>query len=108
MLAQALHRDGQIKNIGGNDMGMYSVEVDKSNPTALGHVLKELEKRIPDFEWEWKMVINAGSIDYGIYINIDTDRKDIEISNQPARGTEGADMLEDIFEEEEEDETEEV
>lgn len=61
---------------------MYSVEVDNSNPTALGYCLKRLEKEVPDF-YDWKISINAGSIDYGVYLNIDIEDKSLEISNQP-------------------------
>lgn len=83
----------------------YSVEVDKDNPTALAHCLRRLEFGIPDFEYDWKLVINAGGIDYGIYLNVDLNRKEIEICNQPNGN--GDDFLDDIlecFEEEEEEE----
>lgn len=73
----------------------FSVEVDKYNPTALTHCLRELEDVIPDYEWDWRIVINAGGIDYGIYLNIDIKEKEIEICNQP-RG-DGDDTLEDVI-----------
>ena len=81
----------------------YSIEIDKYNPTALTHCLRKLENAIPDYEYDWRIVINAGGIDYGIYLNIDIDKKEIEICNQPIYGTNGDDALDDIlklFEEE--------
>ena len=82
----------------------YSIEIDKYNPTALTYCLRKLENAIPDYEYDWRIVINAGGIDYGIYLNIDISEKEIEICNQP-KG-EGDDYLDDVLElfEEEEDE----
>lgn len=83
---------------------IYSIEIDKYNPTALTHCLRELENAIPDYEYDWRIVINAGGIDYGIYLNININEKEIEICNQP-KG-EGDDYLDDVLElfKEEEDE----
>lgn len=81
----------------------YSVEVDRYDPMALVHCLEMLNEGIPDFEYDWTLIINAGGIDYGIYLNIDVSRKEIEICNQ-SRG-DGNDMLDDVlqcFEEEDE------
>lgn len=75
----------------------FSVEVDKYNPTALTHCLRELEDVIPDYEWDWRIVINAGGIDYGIYLNIDIKEKEIEICNQP-RYNDGDNTLDDVLE----------
>ena len=89
----------------------FSVEIDKYNPTALAHSLKKMEDSIPDFEWGWKMTVNAGGIDYGIYLNINTEKKEIEICNQPEYGSDGEDTLEEVFEalgEEDGDDDEEV
>jgi len=61
----------------------FSVEVDKYNPVALAYCLDKLQKEIPDFEYDWRLFINAGGIDYGIYLNIDTEKQEIEICNQP-------------------------
>lgn len=84
----------------------YSIEVDRYNPTALTHCLRELENIIPDYEWDWSIVINAGGIDYGIYLNIDMKEKEIEICNQ-SRGEEiTLNDLDLLFEEDEEDEEE--
>ena len=79
-----------------NTKSVYSIEVDRYNPTALTHCLKKMEDNISDFEYEWRIVINAGGIDYGVYLNIHTFRKEIVISNQPEG--DGEDSLEDLFE----------
>lgn len=73
----------------------FSVEIDAYNPTALTHCLKKLEDAIPDFEYEWRIRINAGGIDYGIYLNIDPEEKEIEICNQPEN--DGDDYLDDVI-----------
>ena len=76
----------------------FSVEVDKYNPVALAYCLKKLEDAIPDFEYDWLCTINAGGIDYGIFLNIDTETKEIEICNQG----DGEDLLDDVIAEVEE------
>ena len=76
---------------------IYSVEVDRYNPMALVRVLNEMERNIPDFEYDWTVSINAGGIDYGTFLNIDVDEKKIEICNCPEYGTDGDDALEDVF-----------
>ncbi len=76
---------------------IYIIEIDKYNPTALTHCLKKLEEVIPDYEYDWRIIINAGGIDYGIYLNINIENKEIEISNQPKYWTEEEDMLEDVL-----------
>lgn len=76
----------------------YSVEVYKYNPTALAWCLRKLENNILDFEYDWHITINAGGIDYGIYLNIDVENKEIEICNQPRYGNEGDDTLDDVIE----------
>lgn len=75
---------------------IFSVEVNKDDPTALTHCLKMLEKAIPDYEYDWRIVINAGGIDYGIYLNIDVEKKEIEICNGPGC-MDGDDMLDDVI-----------
>ena len=74
----------------------YSVEID-NNPTALMHTLKKMEEGIPDFDWDWRLIVNSGGIDYGVYLNVDIDRREIEICNQPRHG-DGEDTLDDILE----------
>ena len=81
----------------------YSVEVDRYNPMALVHCLKKLNDYIPDFEYEWRVSANSGGIDYGLYLNINVERKEIEICNQPF-GSDGDDMIDDVLENFEEDE----
>ena len=73
----------------------FSIEVDKYSATSLVYCLNELQNNISDFD-EWRIVINAGGIDYGIYLNINTDRQKIEISNQP--NGDGSDSLYDVIE----------
>lgn len=90
---------------------IFSVEIDRGNAVALAHTIDKMRKRIPDFEYDWKCVINAGGIDYGIYLNIDVDEKRIEICNQPEYGSDGDDDLEAVFdclEDEEEEEDDEA
>lgn len=61
----------------------WTVEIDNSCATALAHCLTKIEETIPDFAYDWTIKVNAGGIDYGIYLNIDAKEKTIEISNQP-------------------------
>ena len=77
---------------------IYSVEIDHYDASALGHVLRKIEDSIPDFEYDWGMRVNAGGIDYGIYLNINVDKKEIEICNQPEYGSNGDDDLDEILE----------
>lgn len=83
---------------------IYSVEVNRYNPMELVHCIKKLNDCIPDFEYEWRMSANGGGIDYGLYLNIDVERKKIEICNQPEFGSDGDDTLDDVLENFEEDE----
>lgn len=85
---------------------IYSVEIDRYNPMALSRCLKKLGDAIPDFEYEWKLSANGGGIDYGIFLNINVERKEIEICNCPEYGADGDDDLYDViklFKEEDED-----
>lgn len=75
----------------------FSVEIDKYNPMALAYCLKRLSNVIDDFEYDWHLYINAGGIDYGIYMNIDPEKKEIEISNGSTYGGCGDDCLDDVF-----------
>lgn len=47
---------------------------------------------------EWRVLINAGGIDYGIYFNFDLEQKELEISNQPSYGYDDSLLLEEIIE----------
>ena len=82
----------------------YSVEVDMYNPMALAHCFEQLAEKIHDFEYDWTLSANGGGITYGMFLNIDIERKEIEISNQPEFGSEGDDLLEDVIEAFEENE----
>lgn len=75
---------------------IYSVEIDRYDPTALTYCLRRLENVIPDYESEWRLIVNAGGIDYGIYLNIDINEKEIEICNQPEGS--GEDWLDHVIE----------
>lgn len=84
---------------------IYSVEIDRYNPIALADCIMLLSESIPDFD-NWRIAANGGGIDYGVFLNIDVERKEIEICNQPEYGTDGDDSLEDVcdlFDEEWED-----
>ena len=83
---------------------IYAVEIDNSNASSLGYVLRKIEDNIPDFAYDWRITVNAGGIDYGIYLNINVDDKEIEICNQPERGADEDTDLDEILEMFEEDE----
>ena len=75
----------------------FSIEVDRYNPLALSNCLSKLGEVVPDFEYNWRVRVNAGGIDYGVYLNIDIDKEEIEICNQPEYGTDGDDILDDVI-----------
>lgn len=79
-------------------MPIYSIEVDRYNPLALAHCLERLGNGIPDFDCEWRLSINAGGIDYGVYINLNLEDKTIEICNQPEYGTDGNNTIDEVIE----------
>ena len=58
----------------------YSVDIDRSID-SLAYCLNEVKDGID--VWSWRVSINAGGIDYGIYFNFDIDKKELEICNQP-------------------------
>lgn len=74
----------------------FSVEIENSTTEALIYCLNKLNREIPDFESEWRFSINALGIDYGIYLNFDTEEKEVEISNSP-KDSGGDDYLEDVI-----------
>ena len=84
---------------------VYCVEID-NNPVALANTLRMMEKKIVNFESDWRLIVNTGGIDYGVFINVDVVRKEVEVCNQPDDGA-GEDWLEDIFAALDEDEDEE-
>ena len=78
-------------------MPRFSVEIDNSNPMALAYCLNRCEDNIPDFD-SWSITVNAGGIDYGVYMNFDCEEMALEISNGPFYGCDGDDCLDDVFE----------
>ena len=83
----------------------YTVDIDRSMD-ALAHCMQKVNNEIEDI-WDWRVSINAGGIDYGIYFNFDLERKELEISNAPSYGYDDSLGLDEIIEEingEEEDE----
>ena len=72
----------------------YTVDIDRS-VEALAHCLKQVNK-IRDIE-DWYVYVNAGGIDYGIYLNFNVERKELVICNQPDRGYDDSYYLEEII-----------
>ena len=87
----------------------YTVDIDRSMD-ALAHCMQKVNNGIEDI-WDWRVLINAGGIDYGIYFNFDLEQKELKISNAPSYGYDDSLGLDEIIEEingnEEEDEEEE-
>ena len=84
----------------------YSVDIERSID-SLAYCMRKVNNGIYDIG-DWDVRINAGGIDYGIYFNFDTERKVLEICNQPDIGADDSlDLDEIIYEingEEEDDE----
>ena len=84
----------------------YSVDIDRS-VNSLAYCLRKVNNEIEDI-CDWRISINAGGIDYGIYFNFDIERKELEISNQPSCGYDDSlgldEIIEEINENEEDDE----
>lgn len=72
----------------------YTVDVERS-VDALAHCLKQLTK-IHDID-DWYLEVNAGGINYGIYLNFNIKDKEITICNQPERCADDSMYLEDII-----------
>lgn len=75
----------------------YSVDIERS-ADSLAYCLQKVNNEIEDIS-DWKVSINAGGIDYGIYFNFDIERKELEISNQPSCGYDNSLGLNEIIEE---------
>ena len=75
----------------------YSVDIDRS-VDSLAYCLQKVNNEIEDIS-DWRVSINAGGIDYGIYFNFDIERKESEISNQPSYGYDDSLGLDEIIEE---------
>lgn len=59
----------------------YSVDINRS-VESLAYCLQKVNNEINDV-CDWRISINAGGIDYGIYFNFDIENKELEICNQP-------------------------
>ena len=59
----------------------YSVDINRS-VDSLAYCLRKVNNEVADI-WDWRISINAGGIDYGIYFNFDIENKELEICNQP-------------------------
>ena len=59
----------------------YSVNINR-NIEDLAHCIQWINENINNI-WSWRVSINAGGIDYGIYFNFDIENKEFEICNQP-------------------------
>ena len=84
----------------------YSVDIAR-DMDSLASCMQKVNNGINDIS-DWRISINAGGIDYGIYFNFDTERKTLEICNQPDECADDSFSLSEIIEEingeEEEDE----
>lgn len=67
----------------------YSVDINRS-VDSVAYCLNRLNNEID--MWDWRISINAGGIDYGIYFNFDLEDKELEICNQPFYGMETTDL----------------
>ena len=63
----------------------YSVDINRSVDSVV-YCLNRLNNEVD--MWDWRISINAGGIDYGVYFNFDLEEKELEISNQPFYGME--------------------
>lgn len=59
----------------------YSVDI-AGDMFSLAYCMQKVSDGINDIG-DWRISINAGGIDYGIYFNFDAERKELKISNQP-------------------------
>lgn len=85
----------------------YTVNIEASIE-SMTRCMKKLDDGIACY-WDWKITVNAGGIDYGVYFNFDLERKELEISNAPSYNYDDSLGLDEIIDkingnEEEEDE----
>ena len=84
----------------------YSVDINRS-VDSVAYCLNRLNNEVD--MWDWRISINAGGIDYGVYFNFDLEDKELEISNQPFYGMETTDLdevieaINEYYEDEEEE-----
>ena len=74
-------------------MRYYSVDINRS-VDSVAYCLNMLNNEVD--MWDWRISINAGGIDYGVYFNFDIEKKELEICNQPFYGMETTDLDEVI------------
>ena len=74
----------------------YTVDIDRSID-ALAHCIKKVNNEINDI-YDWRVSVNAGGIDYGIYFNFNLKDKELEICNQPGYGYDDSLYLDEIIE----------
>lgn len=85
----------------------YTVDIDRS-VDALTDCLSRVRYKINNID-DWRVSINAGGIDYGIYFNFDLEEKQLEICNQPGYRYDDSlylDEIIDLINEEDEDDEE--
>ena len=73
----------------------YTIDIDRSIEALTESMKKVSEIYHMD---EWKISINAGGIDYGIYFNFDLESRELEISNQRGYNYDDSLLLEEIIE----------
>jgi hypothetical protein len=82
----------------------YSVDIAR-DMGSLAYCMRKVNNEIYDIA-DWRISINAGGIDYGIYFNFDIEHKTLEISNQPDMGADDSLYLDEIIEKINEEEKE--
>ena len=75
----------------------YSVDIERSMD-SLAYCMQKVNNGINNI-WDWRISINAGGIDYGIYFNFDLEQKELEISNQPDMCADDSLCLDEIIDE---------
>ena len=79
-----------------SDNMRYTVDIDRTID-SFTDCIKRVNEQIN--AWDWRISINAGGIDFGIYFNFDIKNKELEISNQPGYGYNNSLGLSEIIEE---------
>lgn len=74
----------------------YSVDIAR-DIDSLATCLQRVNNGINNV-YDWRISINAGGIDFGIYFNFDINNKELEISNQPDMIAEDSLCLDEIIE----------
>jgi len=80
----------------------YTTDIENTVDSLI-YCLKKVQNGLDDI-YDWRVSINAGGIDYGVYFNFDSDERVLEISNCPNDYADYTDMyldeiIEDINEE---------